>query len=69
MLSYLLENQLYVKGKKCEVYVSKISFFGYDISQVGISMNEGKVTALTYWLTPVIWFSQLKVSMFLTVLF
>lgn len=35
ILSCLLKNQLYVKGKKCEFNVPTISFLGYAISQEG----------------------------------
>lgn len=39
VLSYLLENQFYVKGG--------ITFLGYVISKEGVTMDKAKVSAVT----------------------
>lgn len=44
--SQLMGNQLYVKGKKCELHVSTILFLDYIIDQEGFAMDKAKVTAL-----------------------
>lgn len=66
-MSFLCSNnQLYVKGKKCEFHVTKTTFLGYIIGQEGVAMDRDKVNAVTSWPTPVnikdvqrfIWFAN-----------
>lgn len=45
-LKRLLQNQLYVKGVKCEFHQSKISFLGYVFSTKEVPMEVNKVTAV-----------------------
>lgn len=52
VLSCLLENQLYIKGEKCEFPMPEILFLGYFISQEGVTMDEAKVAAVTEWRIP-----------------
>lgn len=47
VLSCLLENQLYIKAEKCEIHDSKICFLGYIISMERVTMDTGKVPAVT----------------------
>lgn len=42
---------LIVKEEKCEFHVIQIKFFGDSISPKGVTIDEGKVTAVTSWLT------------------
>lgn len=50
VLSYLLKNQLYIKGEKCEFHVPEILFQGYIISQEDVA--TAKVAAVTEWPIP-----------------
>lgn len=40
VLTRLLENQLYIKGEKCEFHQGSVSFLGYVISPAGVIMDE-----------------------------
>ncbi|KAI4898691.1 hypothetical protein NFI96_020791 [Prochilodus magdalenae] len=52
VLSRLLENQLYVKGEKCEFHLGSTSFLGYIISPEGVIMDDQKVEAVANWPKP-----------------
>ena len=40
---YLKLNKLYLKEKKCSLFLEKINFLGHVISKDGVSMESGKV--------------------------
>ena len=40
---YLHLNKLYLKEKKCSLFLEKINFLGHVISKDGVSMESGKV--------------------------
>ncbi len=40
---YLNLNKLYLKEKKCSLFLEKINFLGHVISKDGVSMESGKV--------------------------
>ena len=49
----LLEiNKLYLKEKKCSLFLEKINFLGHVISKDGVSMESGKVAVVESWPTP-----------------
>ena len=52
VLKKLREHHLYAKGEKCEFHQDRMKFLGYYISPAGISMDEGKVSAITTWPQP-----------------
>ncbi|KAG1940759.1 retrotransposable element [Pimephales promelas] len=52
VLQRLLENRLFVKAEKCTFHVSSISFLGSIVSAEGVSMDPGKVSAVTDWPIP-----------------
>lgn len=52
VLEKLLQNQLYVKGEKCEFHTKQTSFLGYHISEQGVSMDDRKVNAVLQWPRP-----------------
>ncbi|KAI4874604.1 hypothetical protein NFI96_006457, partial [Prochilodus magdalenae] len=52
VLSRLLENHLYVKGKKCEFHLGSVSFLGYVISPEGVVMDDRIVDAVANWPAP-----------------
>lgn len=42
VLSKVKENQLYVKGEKCEFHATAVAFLGNIISEYGVAMDECK---------------------------
>ena len=52
VLKKLREHHLYAKGEKCVFHQDRMKFLGYYISPAGISMDEGKVSAITTWPQP-----------------
>lgn len=51
VLQRLLENQLFIKGKKCKFLKAKISFLEYNIDSTGVSIEQKKVCAVLQWPT------------------
>lgn len=50
---YLLNlNKLYLKEKKCSLFLEKINFLGHVISKDGVSMESGKISVIQDWPTP-----------------
>ena len=43
VLQRLLDNNLFLKGEKCEFHLQSVSFFVYIISQQGVLMDDHKV--------------------------
>ena len=52
VLDLLKKNQLYVKLRKCEFFVSNCSFLGHRLSAEGISVEEDKIRAIKEWPVP-----------------
>lgn len=52
VLFKLKQNQLFVKGEKCEIHTNMVMFLGYIISREGTSMDKQKVKAVTEWPIP-----------------
>ena len=52
VLDILKEKQLYAKFKKCEFWLDKVSFLGHVVSKDGISVDPGKVEAVSNWSQP-----------------
>ena len=52
ILETLLSAGLYVKGEKCEFFTTSTTFLGFVVSTSGISMDPGKVSAITEWQSP-----------------
>uniref|UniRef100_A0AAR2JHU7 ribonuclease H n=1 Tax=Pygocentrus nattereri TaxID=42514 RepID=A0AAR2JHU7_PYGNA len=52
VLMRLLQNNLYLKGEKCEFHLRSVAFLGYIISQQGIVMDDHKVEAVLDWPQP-----------------
>ncbi|XP_041912451.1 uncharacterized protein LOC121677640 [Alosa sapidissima] len=52
VLARLREFQLFLKAEKCTFHQTSTQFLGYNISAQGVSMDEGKVTAVLSWPTP-----------------
>ena len=47
----LREHKLYANMRKCDFYKDKIHYFGYIISDEGISMDPEKIEAIMNWPT------------------
>ncbi len=52
VLQKLRQFRLYLKLEKCEFHRPTVQFLGYIIGMEGIQMDQGKVTAVAEWPTP-----------------
>ena len=52
VLQALRDKQLYAKLKKCEFWLDKASFLGHVVTKDGISVDFGKVNAMSNWRRP-----------------
>ena len=52
VLQRLLDNNLFLKGEKCEFHLQSVSFLGYIISSQGVTMDDHKVDAVVQWPKP-----------------
>ena len=48
----LRDKQLYAKLKKCEFWLDRVSFLGHVVTKDGISVDPGKVDAVSNWRRP-----------------
>ncbi|KAI2645540.1 Transposon Tf2-9 polyprotein [Labeo rohita] len=46
------EHQLFLKAEKCSFHQPSTQFLGYNIDQSGISVDQGKIEAITNWPVP-----------------
>ncbi|KAI2649350.1 Transposon Tf2-6 polyprotein [Labeo rohita] len=53
VLTKLREHQLYLKADKCSFHQKSTQFLGYNIDPAGVSMDHGKVEAITKWPKPI----------------
>ncbi|XP_074291332.1 uncharacterized protein LOC141618117 [Silene latifolia] len=52
VLQTLRENDLYAKLSKCEFWLDKVAFFRHVVSKEGVSVDPGKIEAVSNWETP-----------------
>ncbi|RVX07027.1 Retrovirus-related Pol polyprotein from transposon 17.6 [Vitis vinifera] len=52
VLQTLRDKQPYTKLKKCEFWLDKVSFLGHVLTKDGISVDPGKVDAMSNWRRP-----------------
>ena len=52
VLQRLQEHKLYAKAEKCEFHSRSVEFLGFKVSPDGISMDPGKVQAISEWPSP-----------------
>ena len=52
VLQTLRDKQLYAKLRKCEFWLDKVSFLGHVVTKNDISVNPGKVDAISNWRRP-----------------
>eukprot|EP00983_Pelagomonas_calceolata_P039705 1137302-Pelagomonas_calceolata.AAC.2 len=63
VLSLLRQNQLYIKGSKCEFGVNFIKFLGCVVTDKGIAMDPDKIKAILEWPVPTGTPAQCKAQM------
>ncbi len=49
VFSLLERHKLFLKEKKCSIFLEKINFLGHVISKHGLSMESGKVDVVKQW--------------------
>ena len=52
VLQALRDKQLYAKLIKCEFWLDRVSFLGHVVTKDGISVDLGKVDAVSNWRRP-----------------
>lgn len=52
VFSLLQLNKLYLKEKKCSLFLEKINFLGHVVSSQGVSMESGKINVVKSWPIP-----------------
>ena len=52
MLQTLIDKQLYAKLMKCEFWLDRVSFLWHVVTKDGISIDPGKVDAMSNWRRP-----------------
>ena len=52
VLQTLRKNRLYAKFKKCEFWLEQVAFLGHVITKKGISVDPGKIEAVSDWPRP-----------------
>ena len=52
LLQTLIDKRLYAKLKKCEFWLDRVSFLGHVVTKDGISVDPGKVDAVSNWRRP-----------------
>jgi anti-sigma28 factor (negative regulator of flagellin synthesis) len=52
VLQKLRDNQLYAKFSKCDFWVKKVAFLGHIITNGGIKVDPGKISAILNWKQP-----------------
>jgi len=55
VLKLLMENKLFVKLKKCELFQNNVTFLGHELSAAGLSVEADKMKAIIEWPTPRMW--------------
>lgn len=53
MFSLLAKHKLFVKEKKCHLFLESVNFLGHVVSAKGISLESSKVEAVKAWPVPV----------------
>jgi len=52
IMKVLERKQLYENLKKCSLFTSKVTFFGYIVTAKGTEANEAKIEVVWSWPTP-----------------
>ena len=52
MFSLFSKYKLFLKEKKCSLFMGKVNFLGHVVSSKGIELESGKVDVVQKWPTP-----------------
>ena len=52
VFALLEKNKLYIKYKKCHLFLERVNFLGHVVSKDGIAMESGKVEVVKKWPVP-----------------
>ena len=52
VFALLSKHKLYLKEKKCGLFLKKVNFLGHVVSAEGVAMESGKVDVVQKWPTP-----------------
>src|ERR1044072_4356920 len=52
VLQVLQENQFYINMKKCTFCTNKLLFLGFVVGDIGIQVDEEKISAIKNWPAP-----------------
>ena len=52
VFALLEKHKLYLKEKKCSLFLKQINFLGHVISAAGVSMESGKLDVVEKWPVP-----------------
>lgn len=52
VFSILQRNKLYIKEQKCHLFLEKVNFLGHVVDKNGLSVESGKVDAVSKWPVP-----------------
>ena len=48
----MAKHKLYLKGKKCHLFLKQVNFLGHVVSASGVSVEGGKIDAVKNWPEP-----------------
>lgn len=49
VFSILQKNKLYIKAKKCHLFLTRVNFLGHVVDQNGVSLESTKVKVIRDW--------------------
>ena len=52
VFALLSKHKLYLKEKKCSLFLKRVNFLGHVVSAEGVAMESGKVEVVHKWPTP-----------------
>ena len=52
VFALLAKHKLFLKEKKCSLFLSRVNFLGHVVSADGVAMESGKVDVVQKWPTP-----------------
>lgn len=52
VFALLAKHKLYLKEKKCSLFLSRVNFLGHVVSSEGVAMESGKIDVVQKWPTP-----------------
>lgn len=53
VFALLSKYKLFIKESKCHLFLESVNFLGHVVSGEGVSMEQGKLTAVKEWPAPI----------------